>query len=142
MLRGITSCNVEGFVMGFTPVFSGFALLGLITIITLKVVLMVQQIIKQSKVPVLPMSNADIATGTTTAIMRSPSDPTLYKRYMTAREPSLAHIPSTPRSPGLKSPFDAFRPSSPSTVASSEEAQVQLQLPQSLQGPPLQQEEA
>ncbi len=140
MLRGLANCSTDGFIMGFTPVFSGFVLTGLALIITLKVVLLVQQIMRQSKAPILPISNMDVATGATTAIMRSPSDSTLYKRYMAAREPSLTPISSTPRSPGLKSPFEAFRPSSPVTVASSEE-QVQLQLPQSLQeGSPLRSE--
>lgn len=136
MLRGITSCNVDGFVTGFVPVFSGFVLLGITTIITLKVVLMVQQITRQSKSSLLPLQHQDIAVGSTTAIMRSPSDQSLYKRYMSAREPALTPIP-TPRSPGIKDPFEAFRPSSPSTVASSEE--VALQLPQSV---PRSQEEA
>ena len=77
MLRGITSCNIEGFTMGFTPVFGGFVLLGLATIVTLKVVLMVQQILRHSKTPILPLQHQDTAVGTTTAIMRSPSDPVL-----------------------------------------------------------------
>jgi hypothetical protein len=134
MLRGITNCDVEGFTTGFVPVFSGFALTGVALIITLKVILMVQQIVKQSKgVALLPISHHDIAIGATTAIQRSPSDPTLYKRYMTAREPPLS--PGglvTPRS-GLKSPFESFRPSSPSTVASSEREEVQLELPKAIQ---------
>jgi hypothetical protein len=135
---------MDGFAVGFMPVFSGFAFMGLSIIIILKVVLMVQQIMRQSKTPILPMSQTDIATGATTAIMRSPSDSTLYKRYMTAREPAFVQTPSTPRSQGLKSPFESFRPSSPATVASSEEVlgchQVQLQLPLEIQPRP--QEEA
>ncbi len=131
MLRGITSCSIEGFATGFTPVFGGFVLTGLAIIITLKVILMVQQIVKQSKANVLPLSKYDVAVGSTTAIQRSPSDPTLYKRYMTAREPPLSPAAMiTPRS-ALKSPFEGFRPSSPSTSASSErEEQVLLELPQ------------
>jgi hypothetical protein len=128
MLRGIANCSVEGFTTGFVPVFGGFVLTGLALIITLKVVLMVQQIMKQSKGAILPISTFDVAVGATTSIQRSPSDSTLYKRYMTPREPHLSPTPlSTPRS-ALKSPFEGFRPSSPSTVASLGEVQLELPL--------------
>lgn len=133
MFRELTNCSTDEFSMGFLPVFSGFAFTGLAIIIILKVILMVQQI---SKAPILPISNADVASGTTTAIMRSASDQMLYKRYMVAREPAFVQTPSTPRSPGLKSPFELFRPSSPATAASSAEVlsyQVQLQLPLEIQ---------
>jgi hypothetical protein len=111
--------NIDDFITGFTPIFGGFLLTGLTLIITLNVVLMVQQ----NKTNVLPMQHQDLAVGSTTAIM-------LSKRYMSIREPPLTPVP-TPQSQGLKGPFEGFRPSSPDS-----EPSLELQLPRELEEGP------
>lgn len=98
--------------------FVSFAGLSILIMVAFKLIVTLNAIANASKQAILPTDIYDLrAAGNSSAIARSPSDVTLSKRYMTAREPAVN---------GFRSP-----PPTPSSELSSFSVQeaFQLQLP-------------
>lgn len=119
MLRG---CPTSADFYSVAPILA----LALLIVLTLKVIRTLNVITSQPNI--LPKDVKDLeAAGVSTAIARSPSDSTLAKRYMSAREPPVTGYRSQPPTP---------TPSSELSFASGQEEAFRLPVLDSR--PPLQ----